>query len=292
MSDMLSMFNELGSHDEEIREDYVRSAFGYPGSKSRSLDKILPLLPYRGMYCEPFGGSGSVLLARNPSKLEIFNDRYAGVVAFYRCIRDGKKCNALIDRLVFCIHAREEFIWSRDTWKNCEDDVERASRWYYMVQASFGGQGRNFGRAKKVKAQIAPKLKNNLKLFPALHNRMVHVQVENLDWRLCLRDFDDSEMVWYIDPPYYQVYSGMYECEMKDEEHRELLERIFHLKGFVALSGYNNSLYNSYRWDDKHTWEVMVSASGIAETESNNRIGTVSHERRKAEETLYIKEAH
>lgn len=292
MSDLFSLFTALDNQESGSREEIVRAPFGYPGGKSSSLDKILPHLPYRNLYAEPFGGSGSVMWARNPSPLEIFNDRYSGVTSFYRCIRDKDKMHALIERIETTIHSREEFLWCRDTWKNCQDEVERAARWYYMLQTSFGAQGRNFGRSVRGKAQMGPKIRNNLMLFHPLHQRIKHVQFENLDWRQCIKDFDQEDMVWYLDPPYYEYAKGMYEHEMQKEEHKELLERIFHLKGFVALSGYSNSLYDSYPWDNKYTWTINVNMLAIAFTENNHLIGKEdSIKRGRAQEVLWIKEA-
>lgn len=289
--DLLALFNSLDD-TPVVRENFVRAPFGYPGGKSRSLEKLLPLLPYRDAYCEPFGGSGSVLLSRRPSKLEVFNDRYAGVVAFYRCIRDYKKCRELTVRLEPWLHSREEFIWCRETWKDCEDDVERAARWYYMMVMSFGQQGRHFGRSTKGRSQMASKFHNNLKYFWPCHDRLRHVQVENQDWRECLRDYDQPEMVWYLDPPYVDYSKGMYEHDVTRREHVELLERIQALQGFVALSGYQNDLYDKYPWDQKYEWEVQVSMLGMAFTDTNNLAGREEELKRgKAKEVLWIREA-
>lgn len=286
-----SLFLSLDGTDT-VREDYVRAPFGYPGSKSKSLDKILPQLRYAGKYCEPFGGSGSVLLARNASPLEIFNDRYSGVTCFYRVIQDNKKMNAILDRCAFFLHSREEFIWCRNTWKNCEDEIERAARWWYTISVSFGSQGRNFGRCIKGKSQIGPKLKNNLKHFPEVSLRLRDVQIENQDWRMILKDYDSEDMVWYIDPPYYKSTKGMYECEMPDSDHEELLDRIFQLRGFVALSGYDNPMYDKYAWDNRHQWMIHTTALAQSFTDSNNLAGKEDTIKRgHARETLYIKES-
>lgn len=290
-SDFLSQLLAVGTV-EEVREAVIRAPFAYPGAKSRSVKHILPHLPYRDVYCEPFGGSGAIMLSRNASPLEIFNDRFSGVTCFYRVIRDRVKMNALVDRLHLCLHSREEFIWSRDTWKNCEDEVERAARWYYSVLSSFAAQGRNFGRSLKGRAQIGPKLKNNLKHFYEVHKRLVDVQIENQDWRLILSDYDQAGMVWYLDPPYYKVTKGMYQFEMPDEDHGELIERIFHLRGFVALSGYDNELYAKHPWDHRISWKVHSTVLGQGFTETNNLAG---HEdelsRGNAVECLWIKES-
>lgn len=289
--DFLAQMMALGTV-EEVREEAIRCPFPYPGAKSRSIKNILPHLPYREVYCEPFGGSGAVMLTRNSSPLEIFNDRYSGVTCFYRVIRDKEKMNAMMDRLHLCLHSREEFIWCRDTWRDCEDEIERAARWYYCVMTSFGAQARNFGRCLRGKAQIGPKIKNNLRFFPEVHQRMMDVQIENQDWRPILKDFDQFGMVWYLDPPYFKTTKGMYECEMPDDDHRELLERIWMLKGFVAISGYDNDLYNKYAWDKKFTWTVHVTTLGQGFTETNNLAGHEAHlVRGDAKECLWIKEA-
>src|SRR5712691_4725627 len=48
--------------------------FGWYGGKFSHLDWLLPLLPPCHHYCEPFGGSAAVLINRNPSPVETFND--------------------------------------------------------------------------------------------------------------------------------------------------------------------------------------------------------------------------
>jgi DNA adenine methylase len=290
-ADLLGMLQAMSdSHD--VREHFVRAPFPWPGAKSRSVKHILPHLPYRSGYGEAFGGSAAVLLSRNGSPLEVFNDRFSGVTTFYRVIRDGRKMNALLDRLQLCLHSREEFVWSKATWKDCEDEVERAARWYYMVMTSFAAQARHFGRCTGGKAQMGPKLKNNLKLFPEVHKRLLHVQIENQDWRAMLKDYDKPDFVWYLDPPYYEYCKGMYECEMTKDEHVELLERIFHLDGFVALSGYENPMYDRYSWDHRYEWTVQVSSLGQGFTETNNLAGFEGQlQRGTAKEVLWLKES-
>lgn len=295
METEVDLFALMSSLDDTpvVREDIVRAPFGFPGGKSRSLMEILPKLPQRRGYGEPFGGSGSVLLARSACDLEVFNDRYAGVTVFYRCMRDRQKSEALVERLRQVLHTREEFIWCRDTWKNCEDEVERAARWYYSVLMSFGAQARHFGRAVDGKGQQGPKLWNNLKLFPAVHHRMKNVQVENLDYRQCLKDYDRPDFVWYLDPPYYTYNKGMYEHNLSGDEHIELMERVQQLRGFVALSGYDNPVYDRYKWDDKYTWKVRVSMLGMAFNEECHTSGLEESQKRgHAQECLWIRESH
>ena len=293
--DLLNIFNDLErmTSDEGRDQKVLRAPFGYPGGKSRSLGAILPKLPKRSCYVEPFGGSAAVLLARTPSRLEIFNDRYGGVVAFYRCIRDEQKMNKLCDRLHLAVHSREEFVWAKATWQNEGlDDVERAARWYYMVQSSFGSLGRNWGRGTKAGSAIAGKIRNKLKAFPAVHDRFRKVQVENQDWEACMRDYDSPETVFYLDPPYVDVNRGTYKHEMTRSQHRHMLEVIFTMKGFVALSGYDNTLYDSANWDEKFNWKAYQSIKSLAYADGNYKEHLEGLETRdRVMEGLWIKEA-
>lgn len=277
---LFRLFLEV-DNQKEHREHYVRAPFGYPGGKSKLVTKILPYLPYKTSYIEPFGGSGVILLAREESPLEVFNDRYAGVVSFYRCLRDEQKCQQLIDRLELTLHAREEFLWAKTTWKDVEDDVERAARWYYMVQTSFGSLGKAFGRATSGKANMGKKLKNNLKLFWAIHNRLKYAQIENLDWRDCIFDYDSYDTVFYLDPPYILGEKYIYEYNFTKDDHIELLTTIKDIKGFVALSGYDNELYDQYSWDNKVSWPIKRTVENL---HGRTSVDTIL-------DTLWIKEA-
>ena len=72
-------------------------AFGWYGGKYSHLDWLLPLLPAAQHYCEPFGGSAAVLINREPSPVEPYNDVDGELVSFFRVLRNDK--DALISRL-------------------------------------------------------------------------------------------------------------------------------------------------------------------------------------------------
>lgn len=283
----MQLLNLDNSSDEPVgtREEILRAPFGYLGGKSRSVKTILEHLPYRNTYCEPFGGSAAVLLSRDPVPLEIYNDRYGGVVCFYRCIRDKPK--ELQERLELVVHSREEFLWCKETWEHCQDEVERAARWYYMIQASFGSLGRNWGRVSSGKGMMGNKILNNLCLFSQIHNRIKNVQIENLDWLLCFKDYDNPETVFYVDPPYIETNDKyVYKHRLSKEDHIKLCNVIFNCEGYVALSSYDNALYNSFDWDDIIDWEIATSMTSLAESKGKEK--TVM-KREKVTEKLYIK---
>lgn len=237
------------SKTKSVRERYYRSPLNYTGSKDGVLEQILPHLPQRNGFCDVFGGSGSVLIARPPAKLEVYNDKHSGLVCLFKIIAEGgERLDALIQRIEMMPHSRELFIDSKN-WEAQKDEVTRAAMYYYLVQCSFAGRGSYFGRVTKGRGNIWSKIQNNLKYFPRLHYRFKQVQIENQHWEQLLKDYDDYSMVFYLDPPY--IEANCYEHRMNKADHDKLCQVIMGLEGFVALSGYDNDIYNKYSWDAK-----------------------------------------
>ena len=291
---LLDIFDDLSRDDEDAprsRDIIKHMPFGYPGGKQRSIDYILPHLPYRDIYVSVFAGSAVDLFARDPSKLEVLNDRYSGIVSFFRVIRDPAKYQRFTDRIQLTPYAREEFVDSK-SWENVDDDVERAARWYCMVSMSFAGLGRNFGRSTSPRGVIAGKHVNRLKYFSHIHERLKRIQIENLDWLQCMQDYDSPETVFYCDPPYIDAHPGTYVHEMSREDHHRLLNFIFVCKGFVALSAYQNNVYDACNWDDVLTWEVHTTMESLVFNKGNKKAHIEGKETRgTVTECLYIKEA-
>ncbi|KAG0292328.1 hypothetical protein BGZ96_004321, partial [Linnemannia gamsii] len=52
----------------------VKPPITWFGGKSRLAPKIIQHFAKHQTYCEPFGGSGAVLLAKSPSNVEVYND--------------------------------------------------------------------------------------------------------------------------------------------------------------------------------------------------------------------------
>ncbi len=287
--DLFELLMGVQAETECDRETYIRAPFGWPGGKSQSLKYIIPLLKRGKVFVDGCGGSGIITLnAPNHFPLRVFNDRHSGVVAFYRCIRDPVKVQLLVNRLELGLHSREEFVWCRDSWTNCQDDIERAARWYYMLRMSFGQLGRNFGRSIAGTNMLAKKYHTALEDFPAFHQNFKDVQIENLDVNQCIRDYDSKDTVFYIDPDYIGADPGIYQNRV---DHARLMETIKEADGFFIVSGYDNSLYNSYSWDDKKQWDVTtpISSQSFLDNSLQDKRNVMTRDR-KAKETIWIRE--
>jgi len=81
--------------------------FGWYGGKFSHLAWLLPLLPSCHHYCEPFAGSAAVLLNREPSLVETYNDLDGEVCNFFRVLRDEKE--KLVQAVGLTPFSREEF---------------------------------------------------------------------------------------------------------------------------------------------------------------------------------------
>lgn len=256
-----------------LKTTYMKPPMRYPGNKYSSLAEIVPKLPNMSCFVDVFGGSGSVLLARKPSGLEVYNDRFSGLVDFYRCIRDH--LDPLVARLNVILHSREEWERCKATWeepdpKTVEGLVERAARWYYTVQMAYGGVDRAWARSLRSRNEFIAQYRSKIELFPTIHERFKNVQIENLDWYQAMIDYDSPLTTFYLDPPYMNTNDCGYKSKV---DHNMLIDSIFKMKGFVAVSGYPNELYDKQNWTTKYTWE------------RNNALGEG-----KVTEVLWIKE--
>jgi DNA adenine methylase len=111
-------------------------AFGWYGGKFSHLNWLLPLLPKCHHYCEPFAGSAAVLLNREPSPVETYNDIDGEVANFFRVLRDNK--GPLVESIGLTPFSREEFYYSVS--KNparVKDEIERARLFYVRAQVSM-----------------------------------------------------------------------------------------------------------------------------------------------------------
>lgn len=64
-------------------------AFNYQGAKNRHLPALLQILDtYHAHYVEPYAGSLSVMLNKQPSPLETASDCNEDIVNFFQVLRD------------------------------------------------------------------------------------------------------------------------------------------------------------------------------------------------------------
>jgi DNA adenine methylase len=235
---------------------YVRKrkkiVFGWYGGKFSHLDWLLPLLPKIPHYCEPFAGSAAVLLNRDPALVETYNDIDGEVVNFFRVLRDNSQ--DLIRLIALTPFSREEYFNAIYGSTNEISDIERARRFYICARQTRTGlaQTASLGRWANCKntsrsgmSGVVSRWLGGVDSLDIIAERLLRVQIENRPATHIISLYDDTETLFYCDPPYLHETRGdskAYSYEMDETEHREFAEVINSCKAFVAVSGYDHPL--------------------------------------------------
>ncbi len=234
------------------RSGRKRIAFGWYGGKFSHLEWLLPLLPKAHHYCEPFAGSGAVLLNRDPAKIETYNDVDGEVVNFFRMLRDNPE--ELQRAIALTPFAREEFHRAITGSARGVTDLERARRFYVLARQTRTGlaQSATLGRWANCKdtsragmSGVVSRWLGGIEGLPDIATRLIRVQIENRPALDVIRLYDSPGTLFYCDPPYLHDTRGdsaAYGYEMKDDEHIDLSVALRQCKGKVAISGYRNDL--------------------------------------------------
>jgi DNA adenine methylase len=236
-------------------------AFGWYGGKYSHLDWLLPLLPSCHHYCEPFGGSGAVLLNHPPSPVETYNDLDGEVANFFRVLRDDKE--RLVEVIGLTPFSREEFNLA------CIVDpevtpLERARRFFVRARqvrtglaqvASLGRWANCKNTSRAGMSGVISRWLGSIEDLPEIAERLLRVQIENRPALDVIRLYDSPQTLFYCDPPYVHLTRGdnkAYGYEMTDDEHRELAQVLNFARGLVAISNYQcklmDELYPSPKW--------------------------------------------
>ena len=228
--------------------------FGWYGGKFNHLDWLRPLLPEAHHYCEPFGGSGAVLLNRSPSPVETYNDLDGEVVNFFRVLREQR--DELIAQIALTPFSREEYFIAVSNLKQELTALERALRFFIRARQSRSGlaQTASLGRWANCKntsragmSGVVSRWLGSVEGLPEIAIRLLRVQIENRPATDVIALYDDKETLFYCDPPYPHDSRGdtkSYGFEMADADHVELSNSLHRIRGKAAVSGYQCDLLN------------------------------------------------
>ena len=224
--------------------------FGWYGGKFSHLDWLLPLLPDTHHYCEPFAGSGAVLLNRNPASVETYNDIDGEVVNFFRVLREQPE--EISRAIALTPFSREEFYKAIHGSTARISTLERARRFYVRARQARTGlaQTATLGRwancKKTSRSGMSGVVSRWLGGVDGLAENRPALGIINL--------YDDDGTLFYCDPPYLHSTRGdskAYGFEMMDDEHIQLAVALNKIKGKAAISGYRcdlmDTLYKNWR---------------------------------------------
>jgi DNA adenine methylase len=222
------------------------ATFTYLGGKFSVLPWLLPKLPITKHFVDVFGGSAVVLLNRDQSQIETYNDINHKVVNFFKVLRE--KPEELIKQLQLTPHSKFEYdhAWYSDS----DNDVEKSRKFFIRTQQSIhaaGAQDKVKGWAASVRdsrVSISEKTHKWIKAVNGLWEvaeRLKQVQIECRDFRFLLKSYDDPQTLFYLDSPYRMTLrsSTKYEFEFQQQDYFDMHYWCKKLKGKVAISGYD-----------------------------------------------------
>ncbi len=249
-------------------------AFGWYGGKFSHLDWLLPLLPDCLHYCEPFAGSAAVLLNREPSPVETYNDIDGEVVNFFRVLREERE--RLVEMIALTPFSREEFAIA------CTLDpglsaVERARRFYVRARqvrtglaqtASVGRWANCKNTSRSGMSGVVSRWLGGVEQLDFIAERLLRVQIENRPAMEVIQLYDSKETLFYCDPPYLHETRGdtkSYGFEMDNRQHQELAEVLNAIEGLAAVSNYEcelmEELYPYPKWKKVYSPEKTIHST-------------------------------
>lgn len=226
---------------------------------------ILEHLPPHRVYVEPFGGAASVLLQKDRSYSEVYNDLDGELCNLFRVVRE--RGPELREALRLTPFARVEFLAS---YEPSGDPLEQARRTVIRSFMGFGSNSHNKKtgfRSNSNRSGTTPALdwRNYPGSLDAIIDRLRGVVIENRHAVDIVRQHDTPETLHYVDPPYCAETRDKgddYRHEMTTDDHRQLAEVLHGCAGMVVLSGYACDLYDKDLYPDWHRVERVALADG------------------------------
>ena len=220
-----------------MQKTTLKAPFGWVGGKTKLAKDIIDLIPQdHNIYIEVFGGAGSVLYQKEPSKLEVFNDINSELINLHRAIRNNPQSLSMYLNDLFI--SREIFDDIKKRKLKPKNNIEAAAFYFYQLTQSFGSKGDNFAMS----AKSGRKPKNIYRDFKKISDRLKGVTIENMSFSKLIPLYDKEDAFFYVDPPYvstesYYKNTGGFGIK----EHEQLAELLSKVKGRFLLS-YNDSV--------------------------------------------------
>lgn len=198
----------------------------YPGGKCKLRSRIVDLMPAHRVYVEVFGGAASVLLAKEPSEVEIYNDLSPYLNALLTTIANPAEAMRLQTMIFEELPRRDEmirqFLSHRAALRaghkpeQIEPDPVRRGlvllvglhHFYSTVDADEIHMASQSIKRREAARDTLTSLARGV---PRLASRCANVQIYRMDWRKLIalvdryakqRNWKARQILFYLDPPY------------------------------------------------------------------------------------------
>jgi len=254
------------------------------GGKRYLAEAIVQRMPRHLHYVEPFAGGLAVLLRRDPADprlwlqprgprsgtSEVVGDVNGQLINFWKVL-------ASPDLFAQFVRRAQVTPVSRQLWEEAgeyapdSDPVGNAVAFFIRCRQSRSGMMKTFtpltrNRTRRQMNALSSEWLGALEGLPDVHARLQTVVIEKRPAVDLIQAEDTPSTLFYCDPPYLdqtRTSPDVYEHEMTEADHRQLLATLLACKGKVILSGYPSDLYDSVltRWA-RHVIPIVNHAAG------------------------------
>lgn len=222
-------------------------------------------------YLEAFCGGLNFLINKPCEGIsEWANDLNGELINFWRVLRDTP--DGLLRALLGTPMSQLEYLEAIKQHGKVTDELARARNFFVTNRMSRQGLGKDYAtptsRTRRGMNEHVSAWWGAIEGLPELHTRLSRVEIWQRPAIEAIRQLDDSDTLFYCDPPYMletRSSTGEYgEHEMTREDHAELLLCLASVKGKFMLSGYHSDLYDQvaylYEWN-LHEIKIPNNAS-------------------------------
>lgn len=250
----------------------IPSPLKWHGGKHYLAKKIVALMPPHTHYVEPYFGGGSVLLAKDPEGVsEVVNDLHVELTRFWKVLQGGTTFAEFARLCAATPFSMAE--WSDADLEFAEfpvfdpavlgSDAVRAWKFFVLVRQSMAGRMKNFAprsrtRTRRGMNEQASAWLSAVEGLPAVHERLRRVAVLTLPALEAIAAEDGPKTLFYVDAPYVRetrAAPDVYQHEMTDDQHRELVATVLGIKGRAMVSMYHHEIYDVL--SQKHGWHLV-----------------------------------
>lgn len=246
-----------------------KSPVSWVGNKSPILGIILALMPLGcDRFVDVFGGSGTVILGKQPDSFEVYNDFDGDLVNLFRCMKE-RPLSVIRELGFLTLNSRDDFnvlkkFIGREEFTNeyldeqlelteillkppeadelkkmqksraGDYDIRRACAYLKLLRYSYSSGKKSF-------ASQPFDIRHLFHLLWRTHDRLANVIIENQDCVKLIKHYDRTNTVFYCDPPYVES-EYVYDTGFTMADHERLYEALSSVQGKFLLS------YNDCEW--------------------------------------------
>ena len=243
----------------------MTSLITWIGGKHHIADWIISHFPPHRVYVEVFGGAAHVLLKKELSKMEVYNDISKDLANLFWVAKMHPQ--ELQNEFELMPYSRELYRRYLALWKDgldkC-DEIRHAAVFMYLTDVSFSGKcvaGYGVSSTQHNKARTWHR---RIQTIPQISTRLREVEIECVDWRVCISRYDGKDTLFYLDPPYagYKDYGHIENANWTLDNMQELVDVLNNIEGKAVVSHYEtpeiDAMFESWYKDTK---EVPLHAA-------------------------------